>query len=101
MDYRHGDLFYKKIDNFKGESVFKGNKFVLAEGEVTGHCHTLEGEFEILEDMDKGIRAIKVLKPSVITHQEHKTIELQPATYIEIREKEYNYFDKEIQRVVD
>ncbi len=105
--YRHGDLGFTPLtkipDNLK--KVYKGQKFVLAEGEKTGHKHVLvldkpNTAFEILQD-NQGRHILKLEKDAKLSHQEHKTITIEKGMYLVQNEKEYNYFQKEIQRVQD
>jgi hypothetical protein len=100
MNYRHGDLFYKKVEEFKGEMVFEGKSFRLAEGEATGHHHVLTAPRIKIYD-DDGQRYVSLSKTGTLDHPEHGTITIQPGTYIEIREREFDYFSNEMRRVVD
>ena len=38
---------------------------------------------------------------AVLTHEEHKTITLEPATYKVINKNEFDYFEKEMRKVQD
>jgi len=98
--YRHGDLCIKRIEKLPN-GLKKLSTNVLAEGEVTGHAHTLLGnDFEIYEDK-KGVMYLSVSSPTEITHQEHKTKEIDTGFYIIEREQEYCPFDEEIRKVAD
>jgi hypothetical protein len=63
---------------------------VLAEGELTGHCHRIEGVdvAELFES--EGQRFLMVLAESArIVHEEHKTITLPRGTYRVWGQREY------------
>lgn len=103
--YRHGDIILKEIENLPKnlKSVSKESQFVLAEGETTGHKHTLVAKpqtMEILQDK-KGRFYLKFSDVVELTHQEHKTIFIQPGIYEVGNEREYDYFLEEIRKVVD
>ena len=100
-----GDILLKpiaKIEDLK--SIYKGDSYVLAYGEVTGHKHLLiaepETSFEVLVD-NKGNTYIQMSARGKLTHEEHKEITILPDFYVVGNEKEYNYFGLEIQRVID
>ena len=97
---RHGDLCIYEIDEFPENLTMIKSK-VLAEGEVTGHCHTIEeGDVEIFEDSNR-IKYLNVKKPAKLTHQEHKTIEIPVRKYRIMHEREYDPFLEEIRKVQD
>lgn len=72
---------------------------ILAEGEVTGHFHRLQGT-EVLERED-GVRVFDVEKMDKVTHEEHGTIELKPEQYASDRVVEFDHFAEEARRVQD
>lgn len=72
---------------------------VLAEGEVTGHHHSLYGRAVMFRDdaigwsipSDLYIGTVKVAeKTAALTHPEHDTILLAPGTYEIRRQREYH-----------
>lgn len=91
---RQGDVWVEKVDPQKAAevlAVIKAQKVeptkstvegrtVLAYGEVTGHHHSLETEtahrFEI-----GGMVWLVVDQPTVLEHQEHGPIQLEPGLY--------------------
>lgn len=95
---RHGDLSFRRVDKMpvKGKKV---TSFALALGEVTGHSHKLVGNVAVAEF--EGFRYLNVLKDSTVSHEEHKTITLEPGVYKVITEREFDYFGAEIRKVVD
>ena len=98
--FRHGDIAYRKVAEVKGEKVFEGKEFILAEGEATGHHHRIKGP-KIRLYNDNGTRYLDAPRGGVLTHPEHKEITVEPGIYIEIREREFDYFQNDIRRVVD
>jgi hypothetical protein len=102
MVIRHGDILLKSTDIPKDSVVkIKGKKYIVAEGETTGHCHTLESpkEFEVLTSGDREF--LKLVESGQMTHQEHKTLDVPAGTYGIIHEREYDPFIEEARRVVD
>lgn len=102
---RHGDILLKAVEQPKNlKSFYKGNSFVLALGETTGHKHLLTCEpttqLEILED-EKGQRYLRMEGNGKLTHEEHKTLEIMPDFYVIGNEQEYDYFTQETNRVQD
>jgi len=103
--YRHGDILLKAIKlNSKLKSLGKFNQYVLAEGETTGHKHTLVAKpqtyFEVLED-EKGQKYLKLEREAELTHQEHKTIKIMPDFYVIGNEREFSYEDQELKKIQD
>ena len=86
--YRHGDLLIVKVDEIPREHV-RSDK-ILAEGEVTGHHHRLQGNATIYGKQD-GIQYVEIVDPTKLVHEEHKAIDLQPGNYKVFRQREYDY----------
>lgn len=93
--YRQGDVFLVKVAApAEGTEVPTVNgRIVLAEGEVTGHFHTISADADeaSLVQTDNGDRFLQVLKEAGVelTHDEHDTILLPPATYRVVQQREY------------
>lgn len=101
--FRQGDLVIKPIEKLPEnlKVVSKGNQFVLAEGEQTGHKHLLVAEkLEVLQD-EKGRYYFQLQNNATITHEEHKTITILPGIYEVGNEQEYDYFLREVRQVND
>ena len=97
---RHGDLWFKRIEKLPGGLKPKDTN-IVAEGEVTGHAHTLaSGEFNLYED-SSGTLYLSVKTPSEITHQEHGAKEIAEGIYVVEKEREFDPFSEEIRRVAD
>ena len=102
--YRHGDvdiIAVIKPAKLKRE-VFEG-EYVLAYGEVTGHSHRLIGTKDSVNMYrdETGALILNVLGKAVLTHEEHKEIEIAPGWYRVNYEREYNYWGNSTQRVQD
>ena len=103
--YRQGDLILKQIDKLPEnlKLVSKENKFILAEGEQTGHKHLLVAEsqtMEILQD-NSGKFYLKFSGSVDLTHQEHKTITIPIGIWEVDNEREYDYALETIKSVAD
>lgn len=102
--YRHGDVVLIPVARLpKGlKTHSKGKLNKLALGEVTGHSHKLTTDFEleVFEDSE-GVKYFNLPKEATITHEEHKTGTLAPATYKVIIKKEFDYFANEMRKVLD
>lgn len=108
MFIQQGDVLIKSI-----EFIPRGSKriekrsvgcysprYILAEGEVTGHCHSIKGgDVELFEN--NGIMYMKNDTEVVVEHEEHYPVKI-PAGLWEIGiVKEYDYFDEDVRRVKD
>ena len=98
MLIQQGDVLIKKITQIKGKKL---NHLILAEGESTGHKHTItEGDAELYES--DGKLYLKVIsEKATLTHQEHKTIEIPQGDYAIEIVKEYDHFSEEARNVKD
>lgn len=98
--YEQGDVLLIPCKDIKGDKI-KSKKYVLAEGEVTGHSHVIT-EIEKSElYMKDGEMYLKVLSPVHIEHEEHAKILVQPGNYKVNIVKEYDYFEKQKRKVQD
>lgn len=73
----------------------------LAEGEMTGHTHTLDNS-EVFE-FDNGLRVFEGNKQNTLTHQEHKPIIIpsKKGRYVSGKVLEYDHFLEEAKEVRD
>lgn len=78
----------------------KLNKPVIAEGEVTGHTHQLEGNVKVYQT-GHGTREFDLDVFTNLTHQEHKTITLPPGQFESGQALEYDPFQEEARSVRD
>ena len=71
--FRHGDLLIREIWLIPSDAVQKSTN-IIAEGEKTGHHHTLNGSHQIFEtDEAMYFEAKQELS---IEHPEHNTIQI-------------------------
>ena len=95
--WQQGDVIIERVAQVKGKKL---NHLTLAEGEVTGHHHTItEGDAELYEE--KGTLYLRVKEKAILTHQEHEKIVLPKGDYVVRRVKEYDHFAEEARRVQD
>lgn len=98
---RQGDVYLKKCEEVPaGMKEIKpiSGRVVLAEGESTGHAHTIDAECATLFGVD-GSMVVVVDKPTTFDHQEHGAIEIAPGSYWVVRQREQKR--EEIKRVLD
>lgn len=98
MMLQQGDVILERIEEVKGEKL---GHLVLAEGEVTGHAHVItEGEAELYED--NGTLYLWVnSENALLTHEEHKTIEVPKGNWKIRKVREYDHFAEEARNVKD
>ena len=87
--FRHGDLLIREIWTIPENAVQKSTN-IIAEGEKTGHNHTLSGSHQIFEtDEAKYIEAKQELS---LEHPEHATISIPKGVYKVAHEQSWNPF---------
>lgn len=80
--------------------VASKKRVVLAEGEATGHAHTIDFSPKKLKVFQDGEAIyLRVLKPVVLTHQEHAAATIEPGDYLVRRQVEV-WLD-EVRQVAD
>lgn len=96
--YQQGDLIIAVTSKVKGKKL---KHKILAEGEATGHCHTVKtGDAELYEH--EGTLYLKVNSETAeIGHQEHGTVTLPKGDYIVRRVREFDHYDNEVRNVRD
>ena len=97
-----GDVIIIKIDLIPSSKRVARTRrgLVLAEGESTGHAHTITDEGCELYEKD-GKMYLSVEKEVSLNHEEHNSVKIAPGKY-EVRiAKEYNHFTEEAKRVQD
>jgi hypothetical protein len=103
--YRQGDVLLKRIDHTPTTTPANVKELTLAHGETTGHHHTLYGERGGIEVWEPNVtqrnRIFRVTKPTELRHQEHGTHLIQPGTYIQGPEREFDPFEQIMKAVVD
>lgn len=101
--YRHGDIILYKLNEISdNRAIHKDEVLILAEGEVTGHAHKLQGDFELVEqDKLNGDMKFSVNTVAVLTHEEHDKIVLERGIYLKVNQVEYNPFTDLVKKVAD
>lgn len=98
---RQGDVYLKPCtilpDGMKKIKPVNG-RIILAEGEATGHAHTMYADSATLFGVEEKMIVV-VHEQTILEHQEHRAIEVAPGTYWVTRQREYS--PKEIRRVMD
>ncbi len=98
--YRQGDVLIITVDSIpKGK---KQTKIIrLANGEVTGHHHSIfsSGAIGFADDENGLTEFLDVSAPVELEHQEHDTITIPPGIYRSVIQSEYT--PKEIRKVAD
>lgn len=99
---QQGDLLIFKISKLP-EGVNKVERkergYVLAEGEATGHAHTIEDDVEMYEK--NGVLYLKADKKVKLRHEEHKVQIIEPGVYEIGRVQEFDHFAEKARRVAD
>lgn len=94
IQIRQGDVLLKQVKiipkNLTDVKI-ENNKIVLAEGEATGHAHTIKKTPDNALVFDKTNNKLYLIlkKAAVLEHQEHKKINLPIGNYEVIRQREY------------
>jgi len=95
---RQGDVLFIRVDSIPDNvKQIPGNEVTAAEGEVTGHHHTISGgatgyASTVPEKPTGRILAefVEVRQDgAALTHQEHDAISFSPGNYRSIRQTEY------------
>lgn len=98
--YRQGDVLLKQVAVLPKEKMKKKDT-VLAYGEATGHMHMFPAIADVSTWLVNGQTFVEVFRPTMLTHQEHKHLQIEKGTYEVIIEREYDYFQAELRKVVD
>ena len=82
---RQGDVLLHAFDGDIPKGAAKvgprGSRYVLADGEVTGHCHAIDATDDVELYESEGVLYLKVLNESVVTHDEHAAVTVKPRVY--------------------
>jgi hypothetical protein len=88
---RQGDVFLTKAPDGtqpEGKRIKARNgRLILAEGESTGHHHSVASTACNLFGGDKPVLVVR--EHTTLDHQEHGAIEIDPGTYWVVRQREY------------
>ena len=81
---RQGDIWIEQCETIPHEATkvrATGRDYVLAEGEATGHAHTIEATPDVELYELNGVLYCRVLGETVVRHQEHASVTLAPGAY--------------------
>ena len=83
--YRQGDVLLIRRDDPPATTTDEPAEVIVAEGEVTGHAHRVQGRGVRLRDLSdertEGRLRLEVPHGGRIVHEEHKVIVLEPGSY--------------------
>lgn len=99
--YRHGDIFFRKVEKVEGNEVRHNGSFVVAEGETTGHKHVVKSQGMEIRQTADGRFYISLTEAGTLSHEEHKTITLPVGDYEVSNEREKDWFSISVRKVVD
>lgn len=94
--HRQGDVLMVRVADVPPELVERTSD-VLVEGEATGHAHRLTAGR--IWQTREGLLFLEARAGSMIVHEEHAPIELEPGYWQVIRQREYS--PEAIRRVRD
>lgn len=101
--YRHGDINLHQVEKLKGAAVKHNGVLILGLGETTGHSHklTVSNPKDLLIKKDsEGNYYFQLKSEGILSHEEHKTLKIQPGIYKRIQEREVDHFQGSIIRKV-
>jgi len=101
---QQGDVLVFKIDKIPSEAtkvIPKNGKFILAEGEVTGHAHVIDviDGIDMFQSSNDLFLTLDV--ETTVRHEEHKPVTLKPGNYKVKKVREVDPFTEEIRAVKD
>lgn len=106
--YRNGDWTFVPTDKkMEGETQKHNGKFIFAEGEATGHLHTIEVpkvDDMVLTKLTDGSYMVSIKTDAVVAHPEHsiKNDLVVPAgTYMLVQRREKDWFSLATRKIVD
>jgi hypothetical protein len=94
--YRQGDVLLERVSappDGVVEVSARAGRLVLAEGEATGHAHTVDEQYGVLLEKD-GVLYLSVTEAVPLEHQEHAAIPLKRGTYRVTRQREWGDNDE-------
>ena len=100
--YRQGDVLVSRIEVIPASAkpIACKHRVVLAEGEATGHSHSIEYQAKQMRVFTDGPQLyLRVSRSVVLRHQEHAPATIEPGDYIVIRQVEV-WLD-EVRQVMD
>jgi hypothetical protein len=99
-----GDVFFEVVDHLPVGAVpvsAQGGRYVIADGEVTGHAHAIAEEYGTMYEKD-GVLYLSVgTKPAPLVHEEHEHWQLPAERVIRFRRQRGPQLLEGIKRVAD
>lgn len=103
--FQQGDVLAIKIDTLPNGLKPKApaaRGYVIAEGEVTGHAHTIAVDaVEAMFTDEAGVIYAQIEKQVDLLHEEHNPVTLPPGIYRFGGVQEFDHFENEARLVVD
>jgi hypothetical protein len=97
--FQQGDVLVYKIDEFPNGLKPAKNK-VLAEGEVTGHCHKIDENTDVFVD-EQGNIYMETKQDSVLKHDTHGPLTIPKGRYEVKIVQEHDPFEDAARKVRD
>ena len=104
---RQGDVNLHRVGEIPSDArpVATAGSLVLAEGEVTNSEHRLSVQHPAALQVfvsETGERFVKLEEPGTLTHtHDHKTITIEPGTYVQVPEREVDHWTEAVREVRD
>lgn len=102
--FQQGDVLLKKVSAVPvgaKKRATVGGRYVVAEGETTGHAHALVAS-EAVEMYERdGVLYLNVKEPTSLVHEEHDTQTVEPGIYEVGIVREVDPFTEEVRSVRD
>ena len=102
--FRQGDLLIREISSIPYAAKPISTN-IIADGEKTGHNHTLNGSHQIFETVEPAHKQkqihFEVKQELKIEHPEHNTIIIPKGIYTVVHERHLNVFLDRVEKVVD
>lgn len=101
--FQQGDVLLKRVEiDFMDSEIqaLKDGRWVIAEGEHTGHAHVID-EKDCIVRIKNGKRYVISENGFTITHEEHKSITVEPGIYEVGIVQEYDHFAEEARNIAD
>ena len=96
--YRQGDVLLERVAQLPRDAKPVPGRAILAEGELTGHCHEIRSGAQMFQTID-GQRFVMITDVAQLTHQEHTALDIEPGVYRVLRQREYT--PEQIRQVAD
>ena len=101
MFYQQGDVIIEQTEIPNTAKKIDKDRIILAEGEMTGHSHTIEDTSNCFAFESSEGLYLRVINEVTIKHEEHKPITVPPGNYKIRKVQEYDHFKEEARKVQD